>query len=715
MTRTIKTTLTCVSLLPLLAFAQTESEEESLAALYGDVEMVSIATGTKKPIFRAPSVASIITAKDIADMGARNIDEVLESVPGLHVSRSALSRLDPSYSIRGINTGYTQQTLVLLNGIRFSVLSTGSRPPTFRLPVSVIERIEVIRGPGSAVHGADAFSGVINIVTKDATSLMNHTATLRTGSFSTRDFALQTGAELNSDWKLGFSLESQKSDGDDERVVSTDLQSALDAVFGTQASHAPAPLQTQYNLIDTHASISNDNWSFHYWNWKQRDAGQGQGGAQAIDTEGNVDVTQQVFMLNYENRATSTAVLGARYSYEHAKYSTLFQLLPDGTVLPIGADGNVNFFNPAGIVFFPDGLLGNPGATEKSHFAEVYLSYSGMANHQWRLSIGGRNDQSFPTEYKNFGPGVLNGTEGLVDGTLTDVSGTENSYQPDASRHVRFFSIQDEIQLARDWELTAGVRHDRYSDFGNTTNPRFAVVWMADSDLTLKLLYGKAFRAPSFAELYYINNPVSLGNPNLDAEKISTAELSVAYQHSENLHWTFSLFDYEASDLIEFLPDIPGNPASTNTAQNARSQIGRGLEIEWNWKASDTITVRGNVAYQDTEDEATGERIADVPAKHVYLNIGWKINDLWRFGWQSNWVADRVRNTLDPRPDIDNYTWTDITFRALRITTELDAAVSIRNAFDVDARAPSNGTIPDDYPLEGRSIWFELSYQFNRQ
>ena len=81
--------------------------------------------------------------------------------------------------------------------------------------------------------------------------------------------------------------------------------------------------------------------------------------------------------------------------------------------------------------------------------------------------------------------------------------------------------------LPSDWYLTAGVRHDQYSDFGGTTNPRLALVWDTAYNLTSKLLYGQAFRPPSFSELYNINNPVGQGNPNLKPETNQSVELAL--------------------------------------------------------------------------------------------------------------------------------------------------------------------------------------------
>ncbi|MBT8123923.1 MAG: Plug domain-containing protein, partial [Gammaproteobacteria bacterium] len=103
-----------------------EDEEEALIELYGDEEFISIATGSAQPISRAPAVATVITAKDIKEIGATDIDEALETVPGLHVSRRAAG-YQPIYTFRGVHTNENPQVLMLVNGISINNLFIGDR------------------------------------------------------------------------------------------------------------------------------------------------------------------------------------------------------------------------------------------------------------------------------------------------------------------------------------------------------------------------------------------------------------------------------------------------------------------------------------------------------------------------------------------------------------------------------------------------------------
>jgi len=96
---------------------------------------------------------------------------------------------------------------------------------------------------------------------------------------------------------------------------------------------------------------------------------------------------------------------------------------------------------------------------------------------------------------------TIDGTEGVVDGSLTDVSDTDYVFFSGATRKIFFASAQDVITISDDWSFTAGLRYDNYSDFGDTINPRAALVWKISPQVSSKLLYGRAFRAPTYSEL----------------------------------------------------------------------------------------------------------------------------------------------------------------------------------------------------------------------
>lgn len=683
----------------------------SLAEL-GQIE-ISIATGNSTPLDRAPATATVISAGEIQAMGARNLNEVLEAVPGLHVALSSLSRLDSVYSIRGIHTGFNPQVLLMLNGVPVQYSIQGGRPTLFRLPVTSIERVEVIRGPGSAIYGADAYSGVINVITKDASAIDGTQAGGGVGSFGSRDLWLQTAGQWR-DLGIAFSMSYQESDGDDQRQVEEDLQSIFDSLLDTAASNAPGSLSTRYHLLDTHLAVTGEQVQLNLWNWRLYDAGVGAGGAQVLDPGGRDDSNLWQGDVTYRfDTDTSVWDNSVRVSYMHYEQASRFVLFPAGTKLFIGADGNIDFNAPMGLVTFTEGYIGKPSAMAEDTQLDLVSIYNGWDNHRLRFAGGARYQSVEPGEQKNFGPGVINGSELSVGGALTDVSGTPNAFLGDSSRSIRYLSLQDEWQLANTWQLTAGVRHDNYSDFGSTTNPRMALVWTTTDHLTTKLMYGSAFRAPSFTEQFGKNNPVVLGNPNLDPEQIDTTEISFAYNLNANLTTSLTLFDYHSRDMIEFVQDYM---ATTKTAANARDQDGRGFELEVNWKPVPQFYLAASYAQQDATDSDTGNRIADAPGQQFKVDVNWEFHPNWFLHNQLNWVGDRTRPIAPTpalqRPKIDDYTLVNLTLRRENLLPDLDASLAVRNLADADAREPSSGEMARDYPLESRSLWLELRYSF---
>lgn len=681
-----------------------DNSDGSLEDFYGDEDFVSIATGNKVLAHKAPAITTVITREDLDNSTATHLDEILQRVPGLHVSFSSVSRNDPIYSIRGIQTGFNPQILVLLNGVEFKNSFSGGLPYTFHYPLENVERIEVIRGPGSALYGADAFSGVINIITKHVKGQQT-TVGGRVGSFNSHDLWLQTENKFErGSWRL--SIEQQVADGDDKRIADADLQSTLDNVFGTNASLAPSSLDSRYDTINIHADINWHNWHWENWYWEQSDGGLGPGGAQALDPTGYQDVNLYRTLLKFEDNITNELSVSSHVSWMKTINDTFFTLFPSNTILPIGSDGNINFTDVAGIVQFTDGYIGNPKSVQKDFRFHFSILWSGWRGHSITSAVGYNDYNAKAEEYKNFGPGIINGTQPVVDGTLTNVTGTPYIFMPDESRQNNYALIQDAWTLTNDLELTLGLRYDDYSDFGSSVNPRAALVWQASYNLTAKILYGSAFRAPSFNEMFLINNPSALGNPEVQPEEISTWETSLEYKPSFDIRLAVNLYRYEAVDLIDKVPSAEG----LQTA-NVRDQDGYGLESEIEWTIQENFSLYANYAWQRSENKQTGEQVADAPEQSFYLDIAYHFNKHWQLGAQLWWIGDRARSATDTRENIDNYTMTNIklTWDFLPATKLIG---TVKNLLDESAAEPSNGRITNDYQREGRSFWLAMEYQF---
>jgi iron complex outermembrane receptor protein len=254
--------------------------------------------------------------------------------------------------------------------------------------------------------------------------------------------------------------------------------------------------------------------------------------------------------------------------------------LPSFKTLALG-DPAYTLFPAGAIPGFPNGMIGNPAHSERHTHGSISSVYTGFEQHRVRIGTGFRVDDLYETrEVKNY-----DATFAPLPG-LVDVTGNPAQvYLLPHKRDVSYVYVQDEWSFANDWALTAGVRHDRYSDFGGTTNPRLALVWDAAYNVVVKAMHGAAFRAPSFAEMYNINNPVAVGSPSIKPETINTDELAFSWQPVDKLQTNLNFFRYRMRNII--LPVAA-------TYQNAGDQTGRGLELEAALDATNNLRLTGN-------------------------------------------------------------------------------------------------------------------------
>lgn len=697
-----------------------KEDAEDLINYYSSQEIVSIATGREQAVYEAPAVATVITAEQIAAMGATNLDQVLETVPGLHVSLSSTG-FSSIYSMRGIHTDKNPQVLMLVDGIPLTQLYLGDRGRRNILPVSNIERVEVIRGPGSAVYGADAFAGVISVTTKNAEDIHGTELGGRAGSFDTQEAWFLHGSR-HGDLEFAVSLNLFKTDGDDGRVIEVDTQSIVDSIAGTSASLAPGPANTDEKRADLRIEFDYKRLAFSFWNWRQ-EGSNGPGLALALDPSATGKVNNYLLDLAYRDTTRfANWDYEARLSYADINTKSEQTLLPPGALLPLGADGNVTL-DPeafAGLGVFTEGMIGNPEVYEEHYRYDGWAFFKGFNNHVLRMATGVNYSRLEGKETKNYGPGVIDPVDAVqvIDGTLTDVSGTPYNFIPDESRRVYYGSLQDQWTFARDWNLTVGVRYDNYSDFGSTVNPRAALVWNTTNKLTSKLLYGRAFRAPSFAELFSQNNPVAQGNPDLDPETINTYEMAFDIRATKDVDAGLNLFYYKVEDLIRFVPDPEGT--GSQTAQNSGEQTGYGFELEAQWHIIDTLSIAGHYAYQHSRFDDLDADVGHAPGQQLFGAIRWAFVENWDANLQAKWIADRQRDANDPRPPIDDYTLVNLTIRRLNIVNHLDIALIGQNLLDeeayepspVESSSPAGSLVPGDFPLEGRAVYLKLDYRF---
>lgn len=668
-------------------------EEEALAELYGGEEVISLATGTAQPVSKAPAVATVISEKEIRAIGARDIDQVLETVPGLHVSKR--SRYGgPIYTFRGIYSEENPQVLVLINGIPITDGYVGDRGQVWGgMPVEAISRIEVIRGPGSAIYGAEAFAGVINIITKSGSDIDGTNFGARYGSFNTKDAWFSHGGNYFG-FDFGFVAEFTDTDGHSEDIDS-DFQSFSDGLLGTSASFAPGSTLNGRENLDFRLDIRKEDWTFRTGLQRRRNQEASVGVAGALDPNVEYESDRWSSDLTYHNTEfTKNWNVQAQFSY----FNLIQQQDENQVVFPPGAF----LLSPLGppIGPFPNGVIGNPEFRWHHYRSKLTGIFSGIEDHTIFLGGGYNHLKLFRVgEHNNF---LLPMPPAFPVTRFTDTPGTS---LPERGRYNAYGFAQDVWRLANDWELTAGLRFDQYNDFGNSWNPRIALVWSARHDTTLKFLYGQAFRAPSYVEFRNRNNPVAVGNDELDPEEIETFELAIGYRPYETLELGFNIFHYKWDDIIDLVPN-----GGLLEAQNIGEQEGIGFEFEMDWKPMKNLSLNANYAFQDSEDKATDEDAGNAPHHQIYARVNWEFLPGWHLTPSINYIIDRDRPPGDARDKLDDYQVFDLVLRSKAFSDQWEFAVGARNLFNSSPEEPTElaDNISNDLPLERRSVFAEI-------
>lgn len=671
----------------LSAYADSHENVEQLLSLSLEELMatkVTISTHTKQALSKAPSVVSVITAEDIKATGATNLTEILQSVPGVYIRTNGFG-FRPWVTMRGASGAHT---LLMVNGAPIKDMVFSSGMFWKGLPTEIIDRVEIIRGPGSALFGSDASTGVINVITKTAGPIAQSEAGGRAASFDTQSGWIQHGANWNG-FDIGLTAEASRTDGYSP-FITADRQTIGDRTSGAPpVSYAPAYASNGYDNQDIRFFIAKDDWRLQADYMRLGNVETALTGGAVLDPltrGGNHRYNLDLFYNNAE--FAQGWGLDAELRYLHLDYST-----GNGTQeRPPGYNGA-----------YPEGQLSLQRAAERRQSFEASGLYTGFRKHALRLGGGYVSQDLYSVEHLvNYGTGPT-GVPLPNNGPLVDISGTRYAFAPKKARQIHYLFLQDIWTLADDWELTAGARYDHYSDFGATLNPRLALVWQSTDRLVTKLMYGQAFRAPSILELNY-QGPASAGNPDLKPERSKTWDLSFSYSVSKDLQLGLDLYRFAQSNVIGM--------DATNKYQNIGGLSARGIELEAKWQATKTLRISGNASSR-VEDYSQW-RAYNVPKQTSYLRADWAFMPKWNWDIQANRIGKHVLPAAAPTP-IDAYTLVDTTLRYSH-GKDWEFAASIRNLFDVDARefvgSTSSAYLPNNLPLPRRVIHGEMRYKF---
>ncbi len=630
--------------------------------LFQEIPSVYSASKYEQKVTEAPSSVSIITASDIKLYGYRTLADILRSVRSFYVT------YDRNYTFVGIRgfgrpQDYNSRLQLLIDGHRtndnlYDMAAIGTEAV---LDVDLIDRIEIIRGPGSSLYGSSAFFAVVNVITKRGRDLKGAEISSEAASYDTYKGRLSYGNRYQNGVEAIVSGSAYDSKGQDLYYPQ------FDPAYSTD------PRRTNNGIAE---KADYDRYQNYFSKWSYLDFTLE--GAYSSRTKG---ISSGVFNSDFNDPQNKSI---DKRGYLDLRYEHSLGIQTDVT-----ARVYYDYYEYNGIY----------SATELMGAVNKDWAYADWWGSELKLS-----SRLFDMHH------LIMGAEYLYNNRLEQVNYDVDPYAAwlDDRRHshVTAFYGQDELTLSKNVTVFAGFRYDRYESFGGTANPRLALIFAPYERSVLKLLYGSAFRAPTPFELYY-KSPTNVSNPGLKPEKIKTYELVFEQYLGDHLRATATGFFNRIDGLINQTDASPG----ITVFRNIEQVEARGCELELENKWANGMEARFSYTAQKTTDVATGKVISNSPEHLAKLNLTLPLlRDRLLAGIEEQYTGKRKTRSDAWEND---FVITNLTVTGRRIAGGFDISASVYNLLDTKYSDPvSSDMMQQTIPQDGRNYRLKITYVF---
>ncbi|MBS0910499.1 TonB-dependent siderophore receptor [Tatumella sp. JGM118] len=622
---------------------------------------------------QAPGVSTITSDEIRKHPPARDVSEIIRTMPGVNLTGNSTSGQrgnNRQIDIRGMGP---ENTLILIDGkpvssrnsIRFGWRGErDTRGDTNWVPPEMIERIEVIRGPAAVRYGNGAMGGVVNIITKQATSQWH-------GSWNTYLNAPQHKAE-GSTKRTNFSLMGPVTDSltlsiwgnlDKTQADAYDINKDHAAErTGSYAGSYPAGREGVINK-DLHGKL---NWEFAHNQHLEFEAGTSrQGNLYAGDTQNTNtsayvkskygDETNRIYRQNYALTWTGVWDNGVSTNtyaqYERTRNSRITEGLAGGT------EGIFNTNAGFSDIDLSDVLL----------HSEVSIPFTALVNQN--LTLGTEwNQQKMKDGVSTSQALTGTNTGGAIDGTDT---GTRNPY---TSAQIFSLFAEDNMDLTDSTVLTPALRFDHHSISGTNWSPSLNLSQNLTDNITLKMGIGRAYKAPNLYQTdpNYIlyskgqgcygssaSGCYLMGNDNLKAETSINKEIGLEYKDDSGLQAGVTWFRNDYRNKIE----AGYSPLSTNSSgtriyqwENVPKAVVEGLEGTLNIPVTDTVSWNNNMTWMlQSKNKTTGDRLSIIPQFTLNSGVSWQARDDLSLQTTLTWYGRQKPKRLDYQGNVVSY------------------------------------------------------------
>jgi outer membrane receptor for ferrienterochelin and colicins len=573
-------------------------------------ETVVTATRTENTVQQVPASTQVITAEEIAQSGAGNLRQVLEAYTNI-MQKYRTKGGGHDVIIRGMDT---DKSLILINGQRAAneadAAGLGTAMALDRINMNEVERIEIVRGPSSALYGSEAMGGVINIITR---------LPARQGVSA----GYEVSSEDRSNWwrfdtgrhgKLAASLDMRfnkiKRDMDSDDVQSNRYGTAQDYHF-----------QADYYISDRQTlSLDTGYYSQHL----------------KSDTGESKLKYMPVMMGSVQLHGYAQIAGGGTADYKQKNAGLIYRGHSDRNDWQIKTYYSQFDWNSSTQNQVIDAVNGNESPMDRAYAAYVRAKYNTFdfnrnkhklyaAEARDSLKIGEGQRLTFGAEYmRDKVSGTNLGANGDQAGSITVNGVVKAASKKEIDTYAAY--IQDEITHGK-WFIVPAFRYDHHGTFGSHGSPKLGITYNVRNNLRIKANYGAGFKAPSVYQLYYYlyqemgqNNWVTLiGNPDLKPEESKSYDIGFEVE-SGKAYGSLTWFDSRVKNLIESV-QISGLDKTYKYMNIGRARM-KGVENTLGYRFNDRWQMKVMSAWLDAENRETN---APLP-KRSRLSQVWQIS-----------------------------------------------------------------------------------------
>ena len=657
------TTLFALIFLSFNCLAEDELKPNILLELEEDMKRYSdIATETNQNVDYMPYVISTLNYKDLEELGIQNLREAISLIPGVDLNVGMAGVKNPIF--RGSNPYAFGQSRLIIDGVVVNDQLFGGYNQYLDLPIDIIHRIEVVRGPGSMLSHINGYAGSIHVITKAN----------RDDGEKTKDkvFAV-TGA--NKLITAGIIKSIELNHG----RFSTDIyyqQHDLHLPVGDDRIPLPP---TSGN---TDQSLKNYQIGLNYLNSgfsmkaraSKNDSGVSYGQAFSLtdDETDFLNVENNSLEIKYVKKVTNK--IDAEFSIDYLDEVRTLQnkVMPDGT----GPSLNGRYL----LIDYSEQTVGE----------RFQLNFNLSDTHKLKIGLQAKQSKIINNNYATSDDNLVTFTNQIL------LSNTERE------RNTLYF--EDIFNVSEKSTIQIGGKHSHFNDVDDQTTVRLALVHRYDDENIYKAMFSQTYREPSWRE-QYLNAPAYF-SPNLvlESEKVDAYELAYIRRLGHRDFLKANAFLLRNSKQID-----AQNVTTTFTNTDENDLYGLELEYENTLFTNDVL----NINYSYIDGSNVSGALANSAASLLKIYYLHRASEHFNYSALVKYVGEKKRIEIDSRDNVDAYALMDLTASYQSSEKSTKFSFAIKNLFDQEYYLPAtNGTYAGDFVQPGRTWMLRMSKEF---